>query len=224
MDEERTEEQQAATHDLNNQNEVKEKKQEDDKEHNFAQLRQKIKERDDYIYHLKQEVDNIKKSFQKQDPVKEEPDLGDDDFITKKDLERYARKIAKENIQNEISAYEQKNYKTRARETYSDYDQVVTQENLQRLEDEMPEIAQIIGQEKDKYKMACGAYKAIKTLSKVNSPEKEIERNKEALEKNKKEPMSASAVDRRPIAQAARLSDKDYQELWNEMQYYASKA
>lgn len=207
----------------NTSEEKKAETHEKDKDYNFAQLRQKIKERDDYIMHLKNEVDQIKSSFTQKEQPKEEESLQDDDFITKRDLERYAKQIAQENLEKGLSAYEQKNYKSRVRETYNDYDQVVTPDNLQRLEEEMPEIAQIIGQEKDKYKMACGAYKAIKTLSKANSPQKEIEKNAEALEKNKNEPLSASAVDRRPIAQAARLTDKDYQELWQEMQYYASK-
>lgn len=206
---------------------VEEKKPQEqtDKEYNFAQVRKQLKERDDYIRNLQTEMESLKSEFQKsRSPAQEEPDLDDDDFLTKKHMMKYAEQIADKKYEEKMKAYEQQNFKQRAKQTYPDFDSVVTTENLQRLEEEMPEIAAVISDTKDNYKMATGAYKAIKSLLKATSPQKEIEDSKKALEKNKKEPLAAAAVDRRPIAQAARLTDKDYQELWQEMQHYASKA
>ena len=197
--------------------------QQSDKEYNFSQVRKQLKERDDYIKTMRQEMDSLKEEVLRQKAPKEE-ELDDDDFLTKKNAVRVAEQIADKKYAERMAEYEQQNFKRRARETYKDFDEIVTPQNLQRLEEEMPEIASLIAASTDNYKMACGAYKAIKTLQKENDPQKEIERNKEAIEKNKKTPMAAAAVDRRPIAQAARLTDKDYQELWQETQYYASKA
>lgn len=200
--------------------------QEKDKEFNFSQVRKQLKERDDYILNLKNEMDSLRNEFTKSKEPQEpqEVELDDDDFITKKHLKKYAENIATEKYAKLREQEAQQNWKRAAKEKYSDFDTTVTPENLKRLENEMPEIAKIIGESKDNLKMASGAYKAIKSLLRESSIEKELEKNAEAMEKNKKEPLAAAAVDRRPIAQAARLTDKDYQELWQEMQHYASKA
>jgi hypothetical protein len=203
------------------------KSEEKDKEYNFSQVRKQLKERDDYILNLKKEVESLRNEFtQSKSPKEEDPDLDDDDFITKKHLKKYASQIAQESIRNEFSQYEQKNFRQRAKEKYSDFDDVVNAANLQRLEADMPEIAKMVSDSAngDNYKMATNAYKAIKTLLKENTEAKEIKKNKEAIERNTSEPLAAAAVDRRPIAKASRLSDADYQELWKEMQHYASKA
>ena len=198
--------------------------QEKDKEFNFSQVRKQLKERDDYIINLKKEMDSLRSDFNKStSPKEEEEELDDDDFITKKHLKKYAENIATEKYNKLKEQENQQNWKRAAREMYADFDSVVSSDNLKRLEDEMPEIAKIISESKDNLKMASGAYKAIKTLLKESSIEKEIKKNNEAMEKNKKDPIAVAAIDRRPIAQAARLTDKDYQELWKEMQHYASK-
>lgn len=203
-----------------------------DKEFNFAQIRKQLqerdehlKERDQYIKSLKEQMDELKHEVMStKRPKEEEPEISDDDFLTKKQALHFAEQIADKKYSERMAQYEQQNFKTRAQQTYKDFDEVVTPENLQRLESEMPEIASLIAESRDNYKMACGAYKAIKKLQRESDPKKEIEANKAALENNKKEPLAAAAVDRRPIAQATRLSDKDYQKLWEEMQYYASKS
>ena len=198
--------------------------QEKDKEFNFSQVRKQLKERDDYIINLKKEMDSLRSDFVKStSPKEEEEELDDDDFITKKHLKKYAENIATEKYHKLKEQENQQNWKRVAREMYADFDSVVSSDNLKRLEDEMPEIAKIISESKDNLKMASGAYKAIKNLLKESSIEKEIKKNNEAMEKNKKDPIAVAAIDRRPIAQAARLTDKDYQELWKEMQHYASK-
>lgn len=201
--------------------------QEKDKDYNFAQVRKQLKERDDYILNLKKEMDELRNEFKSSKaPVEEEPELDEDDFITKKHLKKYAEQIAVEKYQKLQEQERQQNWKSRIKSKYSDFDQVVNAENIQRLEQEMPEIAKMIIESGngDNYKMGSNAYKAIQSLLRENTEAKEIEKNKEALEKNKKEPLAAAAVDRRPIAQATRLTDKDYQELWAEMQHFASKA
>lgn len=204
---------------------VTEKKQLTDKEINFAELRKQLKQRDEYIQNMEREINNIKSEFAKsrepQQPV--EPELDPDDFATSRHVISKAKKIAQEEIAQAREEERQRNFKSEARNMHPDFDSVVTTENLQRLESEMPEIAKIIGESTDRVKMASGAYKAIKVLLKQDSVEKEVENNKKALESNKTQPLSAAAVDRRPIAQAARLTDADYQKLWQETQYYASK-
>ena len=123
-----------------------------------------------------------------------------------------------------ISQWEEKNWKRVVKADYPDFDEVATVENMQILEEQMPEITQLIMKAGNKTDMAIATYKAIKRMEKLNGTSKEIAENKKQLEKNKDKPMSTAAVDKRPIAQVARYSDSDYEDLWKEMNHYASKA
>ena len=205
------------------QQEVKEEAP-NDKEINFSNLRNKIKEKDDQLSERERQLHQMQRQIEElQKPVKAkepEDEYGDDDYTPRKTVRRDAEEIADKKIRE----YEEKNWKRVVKADYNDFDNVVTNENIKMLEEQMPEISELIMRSGNKIDMAAATYKAIKRLQKINSPSKEIEENRRNLEKNKDKPMSTAAVDKRPIAQVAKYSDSEYQELWKEMTHYASKA
>ena len=205
------------------QEEVKET-QDNDKEINFANLRSKIKEKDYMLSEREKQLADMQRQlqeYQKKPATQEiEEDYSDDDYTTRRTVKRDAERIADQKIKE----YEERNWRRAVKSDYPDFDQITTKENIEMLEEQMPEISNLIMKSNSKTDMAVATYKAIKRLQKINSPSKEIEENRRQLEKNKDKPMSTAAVDKRPIAQVAKYSDNEYKELWEEMNHYASKA
>lgn len=192
-----------------------------DKEKNFANLRAKIKEKDYIIAERERELEELRKFRQeKSAQAVPEEEYGDDDYTPRKTVRKDAEAIAEKKIRE----YEERNWKKFVKTDYPDFDDVATIENMEKLEEEMPEIVGLIQRAGTKYDMAIATYKAIKRMNRLSSPEKEIEQNRKQIEKNKDKPLSTAAVDKRPIAQVARYTDNDYQELWKEMHMYASRA
>ena len=195
-----------------------------DKEINFSNMRSKLKEKDYLLSErerqLKEMEERLRALQEQNKPQAVEEDYSDDDYTPRKTAKRDAERIAEQKIKE----YEEKNWKRVVKTDYPDFDEVASIENIQMLEEQMPEISSLIMKAGSKTDMAVATYKAIKRMKKINSIDKEIEQNTKQMEKNKDKPMSTAAVDKRPIAQVAKYSDQDYEELWKEMHHYANKA
>lgn len=110
---------------------------------------------------------------------------------------------------------------------YSDFDDVVTPENLAIIEETDPDSAEIMAKTKDPYDIAVLSYKWIKAHNIVektsgNKRAKEID---EKLEQNKKTVQTPQAFEKRPMAQAFKAPDKEEQKrLFAEMHHYANQS
>lgn len=160
--------------------------------------------------------------------------IGDDEYIPKGKVaalvEKKARKLAQETAKAEVEKYfhqqKQSQYMDTLKRQFSDFDDVVNDETISILETEEPELAQLIGSSKDPYQMGLQTYKYIKSMglqSKVpdSRREKEVERR---LEKNSKTIQSPQVHDKRPMAQAFRMSETEKSSLYAEMMGYAQGA
>jgi len=171
----------------------------------------------------------------------EEPDeldkIGDEEFIplgkVKKLAEKNTQKVlknAEEIVRQEVAKALQKRdqdqFMDRLNRQYSDFSEVVTPETLSILEEKEPELAATIADLKDPYKIGVQSYKYIKAL-KLSDTAKEVRREKEiekAIEKSEKSITSPMAYDKRPIAQAFKLTDAMKKDLYREMHGYAALA
>ena len=174
-------------------------------------------------------------------PVRQEVDefdaIGDEEFIplgkVKKLAEKNTQKVlknAKELVQEEVQRALQKQHQDqfmdRLNRQYSDFSEVVNPETLSILEEKEPELAATIADLKDPYKIGVQSYKYIKAMG-LSQSAKEARREKEidkAIEKSVKAVMSPMAYDKRPIAQAFKLTDAMKKELYREMHGYAALA
>lgn len=160
--------------------------------------------------------------------------IGDDEYIPKGKVaalvEKKARKLAEESARNEVERYfnqqKQSQYMDTLKRQFSDFDDVVNDETISILETEEPELAKLIGSSKDPYQMGLQTYKYIKSMglqSKVpdSRREKEVERR---LEKNSKTIQSPQVHDKRPMAQAFRMSETEKSSLYAEMMGFAKGA
>jgi len=170
-----------------------------------------------------------------------EPDefdkISDEEFIplgkVKKLAEKNSQKVLKnaeeivrQEVQKALQKRDQDQFLDRLNRQYSDFAEIVTPETLSILEEKEPELAATIADLKDPYKIGMQSYKYIKAL-KLSETAKDVRREKEidkAIEKSEKAITSPMAFDKRPIAQAFKLTDAMKKDLYREMNGYAALA
>lgn len=196
-----------------------------------ADLERKLKEREEMIDKFMQM--QIVNQPQKQE-IDELDSIGAAEFIPKgtveklveKKAQKYAGEIAKREVENYFQKQNESQFLDRLHAKYNDFAEVVNPETLSLLEEREPELAKTIADLKDPYKIGVQTYKYIKAIGLVEkAPEsrrqKEVEK---ALEKSDKAVTSPAAFDKRPIAQAFKLTDAMKKDLYREMMGYAASA
>ncbi len=176
-----------------------------------------------------------------QQPVRQEIDefdkMGDEEFIplgkVKKLAEKNTQKVLKnteelvrQEVQKALQKQHQDQFMDRLNRQYADFSEVVNPETLSILEEREPELAATIAESKDPYKIGVQSYKYIKAM-KISDSAKDVRREKEldkAIEKSEKSVQSPMAFDKRPIAQAFKLTDAMKKDLYREMHGYAALA
>lgn len=143
--------------------------------------------------------------------------IADDDFIPKgkvnalieKKAIKIAERVVKEEQQKFLQQQHQATFMTRLKAQYSDFADVVNNETLALLEQNNPELAQTIADNKDPYKIGLQSYNYIKALGlhkESDSPRaKEIEKK---LNSQSKIVQSPQAFTKRPMAQAFNPDDE----------------
>lgn len=188
----------------------------------------------------KMQEELIEKLLQHQQPqpiakVQEVDDLDtipDDDYVPKGKQKKLVRKEV-EPLQKRIDDLEarlhqqtQANQFDKLKAKYSDFDDVVNPETIAIFEEQEPELAQTIVDMKDPYKIGMQTYKYMKALN-ISEQVPKARRSKEIdkkLESNKKTVQSPQAFDKRPMAQAFKMTDSEKSKIYEEMMHYASQA
>jgi hypothetical protein len=171
-----------------------------------------------------------------QAPVIEEPIIGDDDYLQGAHLKKWqaaaeakaeakGRQAAKEETERLLAQHNQSRFRERLKEQYADFDDVVNPETLSLLEEQDPDLAALIVENKDPYKIALQSYKYIKALgiaaqAPTSRRAKEVEKR---LEDNAKTVASPQTFNKRPVAQAFQMSKAEMKNVYKEMMGYASQ-
>lgn len=176
-----------------------------------------------------------------QQPVRQEVDefdqIGDEEFIplgkVKKLAEKNSQRVLKnaeelvrQEVQKALQKQHQDQFMDRLNRQYSDFSEIVNPETLSILEEKEPELAATIADLKDPYKIGVQSYKYIKAMG-LSQTAKEVRREKEidkAIDKSQKALPSPLSYDKRPIAQAFKLTDAMKKDLYREMHGYAAFA
>jgi hypothetical protein len=163
--------------------------------------------------------------------------IGDEEFIpsgkVKKLVEKNSQKVLKnaedlvdKAVERRIKKMQDDQFMDRLNRQYSDFSEIVNPETLSILEEKEPELAATIAELKDPYKIGVQSYKYIKAMGLTQSAtdarrEKEVDK---AIAKSEKAVTSPMAFDKRPIAQAFKLTDAMKKDLYREMHGYAALA
>ena len=222
---------------VNEVNEQQKAKQDAD-ERNFKAMRLKNADLERQLKDKQEMMDKflqMQMANQNQKPEVDEFDsIGADEFIPKGKVERlvekkaqkYAEDIAKREIEKHFTQQQQNQFMDRLNRQYADFSEIVNPETLSLLEEKEPELAQSIAGMKDPYQIGMQSYKYIKAMGIVHQAP-EARRTKETekqIEKSEKSITSPMAQDKRPIAQAFKLTDAMKKDLYREMHGYAALA
>ena len=174
---------------------------------------------------------------QRQQELDEFDKIGDEEFIplgkVKKLTEKSSQNVLKSAedlvdraVERHLKKIQDDQFMDRLNRQYSDFSEVVNPETLSILEEKEPELAATIADLKDPYKIGVQSYKYIKAMG-LSQTATESRREKEvdkAIAKSEKAITSPMAYDKRPIAQAFKLTDAMKKDLYREMHGYAALA
>lgn len=212
------------------ESETHEEQREDPQERNWREMRQRYTEMEKA---LRERDEFIMKNFQapkQQEP--EEPDLPDDEYINYGGIKKFAQKAVnplKKEIEELKAQLHKKNQQDRfesLRNRYPDFNDVVTQESIALFEQKEPELAEQIAKNTDPYEVGLQSYKYIKYSGILDEVPKKRRRKEveEKIEKNSKTVQSPQAYEKRPMAQAFRMTKEEESEIMAEMMHFANQA
>lgn len=165
---------------------VSQSPEEKSKEYNFRQMREAIAQRDEELRILREQQAALKET---------QEELGEDDLVEGKHLKKGLSEI-----KNLIRQKDLEKVPDRLRGKFEDFDQVVTKENLEKLEQTEPELFSSIRvqnvqglEASDLFNKGVAAYKTLKSLG--YCPEgQDYMKQKEKAQSNHRKPMSTQAV------------------------------
>ncbi len=168
--------------------ETSENLEENSKEYNFKKLRETNRQLEERVRKSEETLNSIAASNQQSTSSIEENEIGEEDLVEGKHLKKAITKIEEMIVQKEMEAIPDK-----LRGRFSDFDEVVTQENLNKLKDTEPEMYRTIRTGTDLFAKGIAAYKTLKSLGIVQE-DKNYMKHKEQVQSNHKKPLSAQSI------------------------------
>lgn len=190
-------------------------------EYNFRETRKLIEQQSREIQELKQrEYERMQAAQAPQAAqVDELGGLSYEDYTTRKHVEALAARVVEERLaQQEYATAED-----RVRLKHKDYDDVVNDENIQKLINDSPRLANLLKSSDNPY---LDAYEFIKQTSFYNEKNKKRAPGVDKVAVNSQKPVSVNAVQARPLTQAnsyAFSSEEEKRAMYNEMMGYANR-
>lgn len=212
----------------------------DTQERNWRQMRmrqneleRKLKEKEEMLekfvhMQLNAQVASAPKEIDELDQISDEEFIpkGKVKKLVEKQAQKYAEEVAKRETEKFIQQQHQSQFLDRLKKQYSDFDEIVNPETLALLEQQNPDLAQTIVDLKDPYKIGLQSYNYIKAMN-LHDKVPQVRRAKEVekkLDQNAKTVQTPQAFDKRPMAQAYKMTDVENKKLYEEMIGYARQA
>ena len=203
------------------------KQDESSKELNFAKLREKAEKAERQNQELERQVRELKEAFERKNAptetveVDELDSLSPEDIVTVKQAMKLSEKQAKKIVQEMIEQKERASLPEKAKAMYSDFENVMTKENIQKFEQLEPGLAEACAKAKNPWDAT------YKMLKKFVLPQDEVKANKaeKKLEETLARPASSNSVGRAgPLSDANQWSEASRDELYKEMMNSAGQA
>ena len=164
---------------------------------NFRRLREKAdrveRERDEAVRRLQElEARASQASTQSDD---DDVHIAPDDLAEGKHLSKVTQKIKR--LENELKQYKQQSTvdsaEARLKAQYSDFDKVVSRENIEALRDAYPELATSIHSTPDIYSRAVSAYTMIKKMG-IYQDTQQYSADREIAQRNAAKPKPTASI------------------------------
>lgn len=160
-----------------------------DKEYNFNQLRKSKEQLEQRVEELETYFKSLQEKSSSKEDSPEDFGIGDEDLAEGKHLKRVYSELR--SLQKQIQQEKIASIPERLKTKFQDFDSVVSQDNIKRLQKEEPELYSSIIAGTDLYAKGVAAYKAVKALGYANP---ELDSQKKQVQTNHERPMSAHAV------------------------------
>lgn len=161
---------------------------ENSKELNFRKLRETNKQLDQRLEKANEIIEAFTNSQNQATAPPQEEELGAEDLAEGRHLKKLEEKIERLMYQKELEAVPDK-----LKGKFTDFNQVVTKENLEKLEETEPELYKTIRSGTDLFAKGVAAYKTLKSLGYAQDQES-MTKQKDHVQANHKKPLSAQAI------------------------------
>lgn len=162
--------------------------QSDAAEKNWRETRQALREQQTLIKELKSQIEMRKESPEQEDPL---ASLSHDDVLTRAQAERLAEIKARQIVEETMKKQHNDTAEERIRLRYPDFDDVLTDQNIEYLRKTKPSLVRSVLTNSDAYSQAEAAYELAKAFCPQNDEARE---NMKKIEENKQKPISSNAV------------------------------
>ena len=144
---------------------------------------------------------------------------------TDRRIDKRAEAIAEKKYMELERQKDQANFLKKLTSKYSDFQDVVNADSIALLEKKEPELAATIADLKDPYKMGFQTYHYLKKsgLGDEVVKEQDAKESKKKLKENEKVVQSPQAFNKRPMAEAFKLTKSEKTKLYEEMMSAASR-
>jgi hypothetical protein len=207
--------------DVSQEAQESEQSQRNDAEYNWAEMRRKMREKDQQIEELRNQFSQISRREPTQEEKDELEQLAEDDILTVAQAKKLAQKMARKTAEEVIKQREAATVEERVQLKFNDYNEVVSQKNIDYLKTTEPELARSLASMSDPYEQAVAAYKLLKRVG--IKPEEKNTLEKKKVVKNSGKPLSVNAVTKQSAIGNAHLFENGLtkelkQQLHKEMQ------
>lgn len=180
--------------DTNLEDQANEAKISNDKETNFARMREKLEKESQEKLELQRKIDElmrVKEEASKPTPQVEEEELSPDELLTVAQADKRAEKIAAKIVENMLAQKEKAKLPERTRSKFNDFDEIMTQENIKKLEKEEPGLAEACSKSSNPWE---ATYKILKKFYPVEKVAPAVNENEIRLQENLAKPKSSNTA------------------------------
>jgi hypothetical protein len=196
------------------------------KEMNFAKLREKSEVAEKKSAELERQLKELLRREEERNrpaPVKEEDELSslaDDDILTVKQAKKLATMQAEQLINKTLDQRERATLPERVRGKFDDYDAIMTEANIKKLEQDEPGLAQACSVAPNPWE---ATYKIVKKFI-VPQQETKAIKGDEKMKENLSKPASVNSAGRQgPLNNANLWSEASKEDLYKEMMQAANR-
>lgn len=159
---------------------------------NWAEMRATLKEQQREIKELRAQRERVEQPKQAEPDIYAELGISKDDLSTGEHLGKLYREL--KSLKKELQTKEAATSDERLRMKYPDFDQVLSEENVQYLLKNEPTLVESVKSNPDPYKQAEAAYRLAKRFCPEPGENEEAKENMKKIAENQAKPMSSSAV------------------------------
>lgn len=196
----------------------KEQPSDGNKEYNFARLREKAENAEKKNTELEKQIRELKEAFEKKNAseLPQEEDelskLDPEDIITVNQATKLVAQMLEEKERSMLP--------DKVKRQFSDFAEIMTEENIKKLETEEPGLAQACVNAPNPWE---ATYKILKKFI-LPSKESASNRGEQKMKENLTKPQSSNSVGRKgPLNDAAKWADTSRDELYKEMMQAARR-